>query len=152
MLGGRVDGQDAAEARCLLPWLQDLEAAQLAHGELAAAAVGIGSLAADEDAAARLERLLEVLLVEPGDLQDSRAVIEVGRQDGQAAPPRLLLQVDDGPRDCRDRARLQVGDARQDALVLVGAREVRQEVVDPRDAEARQRRFLLGADALEVLD
>lgn len=40
----RIDGQDAAEAGCLLPLIEDLEVAQLAHRELAAAAVGVGGL------------------------------------------------------------------------------------------------------------
>ena len=148
----RIDGQDAAEPGCLLPLFEDLEVAQLAHRELAAAAVGVGGLAADEDAPPDLELVLEVLLVEPGDLQEARAVIEVGRQDRQAAPPRLLLQVDDGTRDRRDRARPQVSDARQRALVLIRARKVRQDIVDPRDAKPRELRLLLRPDALEVLD
>ena len=88
------------------------------------------------------------MLIEPDRLRIACPITNEGRKDGKAAPPRLplrhLLNHDEHgrARPCR-----KIHDARDAALILIGARIERQEVVHGPYTEPRQECCLLDADA-----
>ena len=152
-LGRRIDRQNAEPRRRRLLRAEKFERGDLREGELPAAPVGIVRLAAEEDAPPFAQLALQKALVEPHRLRIARPIADERRQHRKTAPARRSLhdRMNDA-HDRRARPGAQVGDPRDPALILVGARIVGQEVGDRLDAETTQCRRLLDTHAAHLID
>ena len=151
-IDGRVDGQDGEMRRPALAVFEEFIGMNLVDGQLSASAIRKGGPPRHEDAATRLEFRFEKRLVEPRDLDESRAIADKRREDRHVAAAGFFLRdIRDRAGKCRLLADNQLRDRRLHGLVFVGARDVRQEVVHGHDAESREQLRLLRADALEIL-
>ena len=148
-----INGQDTQPALRLLPLREDLIRRELAHGKLPLPAVSVFHPSRDEEPSPGLQFLFQETLVEPTDLKEAGPITDECRQDIQVPRSRdLFPDAHDRARRRRLLARLQAANRREAALVLVGAREIRQKIVDGMDAEAREFLCLLRSDALQAID
>ena len=140
-LGCRIDGQNAEQRFRMIARAEQLKGCDLRKRKLSAAVIGIVRLPREENAPALTQLRLQKALIKPDCLHVARPVADERSQHGEPAPPRLAV------RPC-----LQIGNARNAALILICARIISQEVIYRSNAEPRKGGRLLYANAANFAD
>ncbi len=107
----------------------------------------------DEDPPSGSQRVLEIVLIEPDDLELAGVVLGHGLDDAEVPATRgLHPQRHDLDFDGRLLTGLEIPHREPPTAVFVAEGKILEEVVDRSDSRRLERRGLLGADALHVLD
>ena len=115
---------------------------------LSAPAIGIIHLPREENALSCAQLPFQKALIEPDRLRIACPITNEGCKDGKAASSRLPLRyLLNHAKHGRARPCCEIHDARDTALILIGTRIERQEVVHRPYTEPREECCLLDADA-----